>query len=71
MENNISAHAAEALQFILAQLPPELKRPQVGIVCGSGLGGLVDTVLPDPRNEMPYAAIPHFPHSTGNPSILR
>ena len=66
MESNISARATEALKFITAKLPPELRRPQVGIVCGSGLGGLVDTVLPNPRSEMPYTAIPHFPRSTGN-----
>lgn len=65
MENNISAYVAEALQYVLAQLPSELKRPKVGIVCGSGLGGLVDTVLPLPRHEILYTNIPHFPRSTG------
>ena len=66
MENNISAHAAEALEYLNTRLPTALKRPQVGIVCGSGLGGLVDTVIPNPRCEIPYSAIPHFPRSTGN-----
>ena len=66
MENSISAHAAEALEYLHTQLPAELKRPQVGIVCGSGLGGLVDTVIPSPRYEIPYSSIPHFPRSTGN-----
>lgn len=66
MENNTSAHAAEALEYLNERLPTELKRPQVGIVCGSGLGGLVDTVIPSPRYEIPYSAIPHFPRSTGN-----
>ena len=64
MENNISAHAAEALQHIHKQLPSELTKPKVGIVCGSGLGGLVDTVLPAPRHEISYSTIPHFPSST-------
>ena len=71
MENNISAHAAEALEYLNARLPTELKRPQVGIVCGSGLGGLVDTVIPSPRYEIPYSAIPHFPRSTGNNTLSR
>ena len=66
MENNISAHSAEALEYLSTRLPTVLKRPQVGIVCGSGLGGLVDTVIPSPRYEIPYSAIPHFPRSTGN-----
>lgn len=66
MESNISAHAAEALQYIYRQLPSELAEPKLGIVCGSGLGGLVDTVLPAPRHEIPYSNIPHFPSSTGD-----
>ena len=66
MENNISAHAAEALQYIYSQLPSKLAKPKLGIVCGSGLGGLVDTVLPTPRHEIPYSTIPHFPSSTGD-----
>ena len=68
MENNVSAYATEALQYIDGQLPPSLKRPKVGVVCGSGLGVLAEAVLPDPRHEMPYRAIPHFPQSTGDPS---
>ena len=66
MENNISAHAAAALQYIYRQLPSELTKPKLGIVCGSGLGSLVDTVLPAPRHEIPYSTIPHFPSSTGD-----
>ena len=65
MADNISVHAAEALRYILGQLPSELAKPKIGIVCGSGLGGLVETVLPHPRHQVPYTAIPHFPPSTG------
>lgn len=38
-------------------------RPKIGIICGSGLGGLGD--LLQNRNEFPYEEIPHFPVSTG------
>lgn len=38
-------------------------RPKVAIICGSGLGGLVD--LMDDRTEFAYKDIPHFPTSTG------
>ena len=65
MEKDISFHAAEALQYIRGQLPLQLEKPKIGIVCGSGLGGLVQTVLPAPRHEIAYANIPHFPCSTG------
>lgn len=38
-------------------------RPKVGIVCGSGLGGLAD-MLKD-QVAFNYKDIPHFPQSTG------
>ena len=37
-------------------------RPKVGIILGSGLGGLADK-LENPI-RFPYAALPHFPNST-------
>ena len=44
-------------------LPENLQTPRVGIICGSGLGGLVealrDVVL------VPYDTIPGFAQSTG------
>jgi purine-nucleoside phosphorylase len=36
--------------------------PRVGIVLGSGLGGLVDRL--ENATSVPYASIPHFPHPT-------
>lgn len=38
-------------------------RPTVGIVCGSGLGGLAETIK-DPQ-VFNYSDIPNFPRSTG------
>eukprot|EP00116_Pleurobrachia_bachei_P012213 sb/3472475/ len=38
------------------------QRPKLGIICGSGLGGLAD-ILTDPE-EMSYESIPGFPVST-------
>lgn len=37
-------------------------RPKIGIICGSGLGDIVD-MLQD-TTSIPYSKIPHFPHST-------
>jgi purine-nucleoside phosphorylase len=37
-------------------------RPVVGIILGTGLGGLVEEI--DNDATIPYAEIPHFPHST-------
>lgn len=46
--------------WLLAQGPV---RPQVGIVCGSGLGGLAE-MLKD-QLVINYSDIPNFPQSTG------
>jgi purine-nucleoside phosphorylase len=57
--------ANEAVSFLTNGLPEGLRKPQVAIVCGSGLGGLAETVQSEPRAEFDYASIPHFPRSTG------
>lgn len=64
---NISAfdRATEAVTFLRSRLPEGLQSPKVAIVCGSGLGGLADTVHAEGRAEYDYASIPHFPRSTG------
>ncbi|CAG8258129.1 unnamed protein product [Penicillium salamii] len=56
--------ATEAVSYLRPSLPKGLQKPQVAIVCGSGLGGLADTIHPESRTEYDYAAIPHFPRST-------
>ena len=41
-------------------------RPEVGIVCGSGLGGLADDLDKDKEKDVfPYKDIPKFPETTG------
>lgn len=37
-------------------------KPRVGIILGTGLGGLAEDITADVR--IPYGDIPHFPHST-------
>lgn len=51
-----------AANYVSSLLPMELKHPQVGIICGSGLNKLGDAM----QNAMtiPYSHIPHFPRST-------
>ncbi|KAJ5231321.1 uncharacterized protein N7469_005909 [Penicillium citrinum] len=56
--------ATEAVAFLTKDLPEALKKPQVAIVCGSGLGGLAETVQAEPRAEFDYTSIPHFPRPT-------
>ena len=58
---------AEAIEAIHKLVPEGLREPKVGIVCGSGLSGLVasirDTVL------VQYSDLPGFGTSTGRPCV--
>ncbi|PYH48303.1 purine-nucleoside phosphorylase [Aspergillus saccharolyticus JOP 1030-1] len=56
--------AEEAAIFLRARLPGPLQAPRVAIICGSGLGGLADTIDDQPRAEFDYTSVPHFPHLT-------
>lgn len=38
-------------------------KPEIGIICGSGLGGLAELITD--KIVIPYTDIPHFPRSTG------
>ncbi|KAL4899281.1 hypothetical protein BDW74DRAFT_163832 [Aspergillus multicolor] len=55
----------EAFRYIKKLLPEPLQAPRVAIVCGSGLGGLTNTIDGNPRVEIDYSDIPHFPRLTG------
>ncbi|KAJ5204052.1 uncharacterized protein N7498_004931 [Penicillium cinerascens] len=56
--------ANEAVSYLKSRLPESLQTPQVAIVCGSGLGGLADTIQTESRVEYDYSSIPHFPRPT-------
>ena len=59
---------APTLEAIISLLPPNLQRPNLGIICGSGLSGLAE----DFRQVVivPYEKIPGFGHSSGPSSRL-
>ena len=65
MDKATSEQTVEALHYLQSKVPPNLHQPVIGVICGSGLDGLADAVLPNPRFEIPYMNIPHFPSSTG------
>ena len=56
--------AEEAAAYISSLLSENLPRPEIGIICGSGLSGLISTFYADPQISIPYADIPNFPVST-------
>ncbi|KAK4570056.1 Purine nucleoside phosphorylase [Recurvomyces mirabilis] len=57
--------ATETVEFLRLKLPAQLSRPRVAIVCGSGLGGLADTINGSgEREEWAYKDVPNFPIST-------
>lgn len=49
----------ESLQYVQNLVK---SKPKIGIICGSGLGDLVNII--DNPISIPYARIPHFPKST-------
>ena len=55
--------AAAVLRDRLAAFP-ELAAPRIAIVLGSGLGGVVDLLDPEPRLVIPYREIPNVPVTT-------
>ena len=62
---NVFQRATETALYLRVTLPDILQHPKVAIVCGSGLGGLAETIHSEPRLETVYANIPNFPQSTG------
>lgn len=59
---NAYARASETADYVRSKLPESLQKPKVAIVCGSGLGGLVDTVEAESKVELAYSTIPNFPN---------
>ncbi len=59
----IASSFNDTVDMIRSMLPDNLQNPRVGVICGSGLSGLVnsfrDMVL------IPYDSIPGFATSTG------
>lgn len=55
--------ATETAKYVRSKLPEALQNPKVAIVCGSGLGGLADTIDADSKVELAYATIPNFAKS--------
>jgi hypothetical protein len=64
-ESTAYARATETASHIRSKLPSTLQNPKVAIVCGSGLGGLADTIEDEPKVSLAYGDIPNFPRSTG------
>lgn len=65
MDGDIVQQTKEALRYLLERVPQMLQGPVIGIICGSGLNGLSNVVLPHAQFQIPYSSIPHFPISTG------
>lgn len=55
--------AAATIRSRLAD-SPELAAPRLVVILGSGLGGVVDLLDPEPRLVIPYGVIPHVPVAT-------
>ncbi len=63
---DVHEEAVEASSYLQNALPhPDIKNPSIAVICGSGLGGLVDTIQDGPRFEASNDSIPHFSTPTG------
>ena len=58
----------QTLEVLDSLVPGNLKKPLLGIVCGSGLSGLVES-FKDVR-KIPYDKLPGFSTSTGMAYLL-
>jgi purine-nucleoside phosphorylase len=70
MENSYEK-AQEAAACLRAAAAPFFSQhaPAIGIICGSGLGGLGQSLHAFPQQQVGFADIPHFPGATGMPYI--
>lgn len=63
MPSDTSILSAKNIVKLAELLPAPLRAPQVGIVCGSGLGTLAESITE--RIIVPYSALEGFAESTG------
>lgn len=63
MADGVSRYTYSDIQTFAAFIESKSHhKPTIGIICGTGLGGLADTL--EDRVDLPYASIPNFPVST-------
>jgi purine nucleoside phosphorylase len=63
MPSDTSAASAKNIVKLAELLPAPLRTPTIGIVCGSGLGTLAESITE--RIIIPYNALEGFAESTG------
>lgn len=64
-QSSVHRLASESAAYIISRIGnAALQQPTVAIVCGSGLGGIVDTLDEGGREIVKYADIPNFPKTT-------
>ena len=63
MPSDTTTTSAKNIVKLAELLPAHLRNPQVGIVCGSGLGTLAESITE--RVIVPYNALEGFGESTG------
>ena len=65
MVSTVESTIESTSAFLKQKLPDHFQSVRLGIICGSGLGGLVDTIDPSTKIEFAYRDIPGFAVSTG------
>lgn len=60
---------ASAAKYLKEQIPEHYHAVRLAVICGSGLGGLVNTIEQSTKIEFAYADIPGFVASTGKTTL--
>ncbi len=68
---SIYEQAQEAANFLRSRIAAPLIQARIGIICGSGLGGLVESLHATSRQTVDYGEIPYFPRAKGMLSITQ
>lgn len=68
MDHPLALPLLQTLGVLDSLLPGKLRKPLVGIVCGSGLSGLAESFKDVVK--IPYEKLPGFSKSTGAMNIL-
>lgn len=64
---DIYRKAKETADYLRERVSADFQTPKIAIICGSGLGGLANTIHAARKAVYAYASIPHFPRPTGQP----
>ncbi|KAK9464919.1 nucleoside phosphorylase domain-containing protein [Lipomyces arxii] len=64
IDTTLTERATVVVDYIRDRVPAELHKPQVAVICGSGLHHLADALTASPQAEIAFSDLPYFPLTT-------